>query len=115
MCTSIGIKRKRTPHGMDRMALACYDYSAMESAMIESIQFRNFKALRDTVLPLGRLTLIVGANGSGKSTAMQALETVKGPGPVDLSKTLTIGSARTDHVEVVLNWGAPYNGRRLSP
>jgi len=78
--------------------------------MIESIQFRNFKALRDTVLPLGRLTLIVGANGSGKSTAIQALEAVKDPGTVDLKRTVTVGSATTDHVEVVLNWGAPKKG-----
>ena len=38
--------------------------------MIESVQFRNFKALRNTTLPLGRFTLIVGPNGSGKSTAL---------------------------------------------
>ncbi|MBL8203313.1 MAG: AAA family ATPase, partial [Blastocatellia bacterium] len=46
--------------------------------MIESIEFKNFKALRDTTLPLGRFTLIVGPNGSGKSTAMQALEIAGG-------------------------------------
>jgi len=32
--------------------------------MIELMQFRNFKVLRDTQLPLGRFTLIVGPNGS---------------------------------------------------
>ena len=42
--------------------------------MIESVQFKNFKALRDATLPLGRFTLIVGPNGSGKSTALQRLE-----------------------------------------
>jgi AAA15 family ATPase/GTPase len=41
--------------------------------MIESIKFQNFKALRDTTLPLGRFTLIVGPNGSGKTTALNAL------------------------------------------
>jgi energy-coupling factor transporter ATP-binding protein EcfA2 len=40
--------------------------------MFESIQFQNFKALRDTTLPLSRFTLIVGPNGSGKSTALNA-------------------------------------------
>jgi predicted ATPase len=44
--------------------------------MIKSIHFENFKALRDTTLPLGRFTLIVGPNGSGKSTAMQAFRFV---------------------------------------
>jgi len=41
--------------------------------MIESIKFENFKVLRDTTLPLTRLTLLVGPNGSGKSTVFQAL------------------------------------------
>ncbi len=47
--------------------------------MIESVQFRNFKALRDAILPLGRFTLIVGPNGSGKSTALQALRALSQP------------------------------------
>lgn len=44
--------------------------------MLTSVQFKNFKVLRDTTLPLSRFTLIVGPNGSGKSTALQALEAV---------------------------------------
>jgi predicted ATPase len=44
--------------------------------MITSIHFQNFKALRDTTLPLGRFTLIVGPNGSGKSTSMKAFSFV---------------------------------------
>ena len=47
--------------------------------MIESIEFKNFKALRDTTLPLGPCTVIVGPNGSGKSTVLQALEAVREP------------------------------------
>ncbi len=45
--------------------------------MIESIEFKNFKALRDTTLPLGPLTILIGPNGSGKSTVLQALEEVR--------------------------------------
>jgi len=41
--------------------------------MIESIAFKNFKALRDAKLPLSQFTLIVGPNGSGKSTALTGL------------------------------------------
>ena len=51
----------------------------MSVPMIESVHFQNFKALRDTTLPLGRFTLIVGANGSGKSTAMQAIKLAGSP------------------------------------
>src|SRR5215203_4398096 len=45
--------------------------------MITKIHYKNFKALRDTTLPFGRFTLIVGANGTGKSTAIRALEIAK--------------------------------------
>jgi predicted ATPase len=45
--------------------------------MIESIEFKNFKALRDTKLPLSQFTLIVGPNGSGKSTALAGLGKLK--------------------------------------
>jgi len=47
--------------------------------MIESIEFKNFKALRDTKLPLAPCTIIVGPNGSGKSTVLQALEACRDP------------------------------------
>jgi predicted ATPase len=42
--------------------------------MITSIRFQNFKALRNATLPLGPFTLIVGPNGSGKTSALQAIE-----------------------------------------
>ncbi len=42
--------------------------------MIESIEFKNFKVLRNATLPLGKFTLIVGPNGSGKSTVFKAIE-----------------------------------------
>jgi len=41
--------------------------------MIKSVHFENFRVLRDSTLPLGRVTLIVGPNGSGKSTALSGM------------------------------------------
>jgi predicted ATPase len=41
--------------------------------VIASVAFRNFKALRNTSLVLAPFNLLVGANGSGKSSLIQAL------------------------------------------
>jgi predicted ATPase len=41
--------------------------------MITSIQLRSFKGHRDTTVPLGRLTVLVGPNGTGKTSVLQAL------------------------------------------
>jgi predicted ATPase len=41
--------------------------------MIKSIHFTNFKLLRNSELPLERFTIIIGPNGSGKTTAMHGL------------------------------------------
>ena len=46
--------------------------------MISSITFRNFKALRSAKLSLGPFNLVVGANGSGKTSLIQALLLLRG-------------------------------------
>ncbi len=78
--------------------------------MIESALFQNFKALRDTTLPLSRFTLIVGPNASGKSTALQALQAAGDMGKLDFDKTATAGLPlnKSTTVEVVLRWAEPY-------
>jgi predicted ATPase len=78
--------------------------------MIESVEFRNLKALRDTTLPLGRFTLIVGPNGSGKSTALWALLAAGNTGLLDFNKIATAGVGIDNSVEVVLNWGEAFAG-----
>lgn len=45
--------------------------------MISSIKLTNFKAFRDTTVPLSPLTLLSGLNGSGKSTLLQALGLIR--------------------------------------
>lgn len=42
--------------------------------MFDAIRFRNFKCLGDLRVELGRLTLLVGANASGKSSVLDGLD-----------------------------------------
>ncbi|MFT3781602.1 MAG: AAA family ATPase [Nibricoccus sp.] len=46
--------------------------------MISTITFRNFKALRNTSLTLSPFNLVVGPNGSGKTSLIQALLHLRG-------------------------------------
>ena len=40
---------------------------------LKEVTIRNFKAINDTTIKLSRFTVIVGSNGSGKSSVLQAL------------------------------------------
>lgn len=42
--------------------------------MIETVSFKNFKALRDVIVPLERFTVLVGPNASGKTSVLQGLD-----------------------------------------
>lgn len=67
--------------------------------MIRSIQFKNFKVLRDTTLPLERFTLIVGPNGSGKSTALQALN----PKSISADGHASFGNGTSSEIRLTLD------------
>ena len=78
--------------------------------MLQSIQFENFKMLRDATLPLGRFTLIVGPNGSGKSTAMDAIRKVV-LRQLDFPRFVTHGlQSEKTVITIQLNWNEPYEG-----
>ena len=42
--------------------------------MINQVRIQNFKCLRDVTVDLERFTVFVGANGSGKTSVLQALD-----------------------------------------
>ncbi len=48
--------------------------------MIDRLQIRNFKSLRDVDLKLGHVNLFIGANSSGKSNVFDALRVLHGLG-----------------------------------
>ena len=72
--------------------------------MFESIKYENFKALRDTTLPLGRFTLIVGPNGSGKSTALGAFSVLSGQNRPQLDQYRSVGVSGQSKVSVTAKW-----------
>ena len=41
--------------------------------MLTTLAVANYRSLRELIVPLGRLNLVVGANGSGKSNLYRAL------------------------------------------
>jgi predicted ATPase len=45
--------------------------------MIENISVRNFKSLKEASVPIGRITVLIGLNGSGKSSLLQAMMLLK--------------------------------------
>jgi predicted ATPase len=45
----------------------------MLAELIETLAISGYRSLRELVLPLGRLTVVTGANGSGKSSLYRAL------------------------------------------
>lgn len=50
----------------------------MKSPLLRSLRIRNFKAIRDSgFLKLTPLTVLIGNNGSGKSSVIEALETLR--------------------------------------
>lgn len=42
--------------------------------MIEFVSITNFKSLAEVHIPLGQFNCLVGMNGAGKSTVLQALD-----------------------------------------
>jgi predicted ATPase len=45
--------------------------------MLKRLQVRDFKSLRELEVEFGRLTVLVGANGCGKSSVLQAIKLVR--------------------------------------
>lgn len=66
--------------------------------LIERVQFKNFKVLRDAELPLGQLTVLVGANGSGKSTAIEGILALRNPAALGAGKVSSgaVGDVRIE-------------------
>lgn len=73
--------------------------------MIESVEFKNYKVLQNTKLPLSPFTLIIGPNGSGKTTALKSIQQAAKQASINYLTTVSFG--REKHIEgikVKINW-----------
>jgi predicted ATPase len=77
--------------------------------MLHTVAIRGYRSLRDIALPLARLTVVTGANGTGKSSLYRALRLL-----ADCGHGEVIGSlAREGGLDFVL-W-APRATRGRAP
>ncbi|ACQ80532.1 ATPase [Beutenbergia cavernae DSM 12333] len=70
--------------------------------MIETLAVEGYRSLRDVVVPLGRLTVVTGANGTGKSSLYRAMRLLADAGSGDLIASL----ARSGGLDSV-RWAGP--------
>lgn len=70
--------------------------------MIDTVAVHGFRSLRDVVVNLGRITVVTGANGSGKSSLYRSLGLLAGTASGELIRTL----AATGGLASVL-WAGP--------
>jgi energy-coupling factor transporter ATP-binding protein EcfA2 len=79
--------------------------------MIRQITFKNFRVLRETTLTLGPMTLLIGPNGSGKTTVLDALRAVgdlsNSPSAFDLLSASERPNVSSD-VGLSLELGTPF-------
>jgi predicted ATPase len=80
----------------------------MDRVNIKTINFRNYKILRNATLPLGPFRLLIGPNGSGKSTAISAISRLASPGA--RGQVESAGLHPDEGVSVVASFGPPDEG-----
>src|SRR6478735_8876844 len=82
--------------------------------MIAAVHFKNFKALRATAVQLAPFNLVLGPNGSGKTSLIQSLlrlRTLSGLAPGPLADP---GPATPGGPEIEFSFGAPYADIRVA-
>jgi predicted ATPase len=73
--------------------------------MLRTLAVAGYRSLRDVVVPLGPLTVVTGANGSGKSNLYRALRLLSAAGRGDV-----IGAVAREGGLPSALWAGPQNG-----
>lgn len=75
--------------------------------MIDTVVFHNFKALRNTSLHLSLFNLVIGPNGSGKTSLIQALQQLRTLSQFPLGNDMI--HTRSGGPEISFTFSAPYS------
>lgn len=73
--------------------------------MITEVSFKNYRALEDATLALKPMTLLVGPNGSGKTTVLQAMRLLSDQSE-DFTNIVSVGAKSEDAVNVSFKFAA---------
>jgi predicted ATPase len=78
--------------------------------VIASVAFRNFKALRSASVRLAPFNLLIGPNGSGKTSLIQALLKLRTLARIPLTGTVPDGERLPEAAEITFAFDAPHDG-----
>jgi predicted ATPase len=77
--------------------------------VIASVAFRNFKALRATSLELAPFNLVIGPNGSGKTSLIQALLQLRTLSKLPLAQSEPAARAKPNSPEISFKFSPPFH------
>jgi predicted ATPase len=82
--------------------------------MIAAVHFRNFKALRSAAVQLAPFNLVLGPNGSGKTSLIQALLRLRTLSGLPADATASLGGQSSDGPRIEYLFAPPYEEIRVS-
>jgi predicted ATPase len=71
---------------------------------ITSLRFRNVRLFQDTQLPLEQLSVIIGPNSSGKSTALKAIRWAANPAGITYDSIVSFEAKKPRWAEIRVNF-----------
>lgn len=83
-------------------------------AVIASVDFRNFKALRSARLEFAPFNLVIGPNGSGKSSLIQALARLRTLARLPLREPAPEQERLPEAAEAVFRFAPPHDGLEVT-
>lgn len=86
------------------------DHSRIFDGVIASVAFRNFKALRSARLELAPFNLLIGPNGSGKTSLIQALLRLRTLARLPLRGAVPENERLPEVAEITFEFAPPHDG-----